>query len=240
MLERVSIVLDIVASRDYSNVSPVSQSLIPISAGGPTKWVERYVDYTSKYGLGYLLNEGSSGVYFNDSTKTILEANGEAFQYIERRRSSDDPSRRSEPTIVGHTLSNYPDTLQKKVTLLTHFRDYLMEQHNKLDGAGLTPQTGSDDDNDGKCDMAYLKKWVRTRHAVFFRLSNQTVQIVFYDHTEILLTPDERYVTYVDRDRNRNTFYMTDELVGCNTEIERRLKYSKEILQQLVDGAVRR
>ena len=58
MLERVSIVLDIVASRDYSNVSPVSQSLIPVSSGGPTKWVERYVDYTSKYGLGYLLNEG--------------------------------------------------------------------------------------------------------------------------------------------------------------------------------------
>lgn len=58
MLERVSIVLDIVSSRDYSNVSPVSQSLLPVSSGGPSKWVERYVDYTSKYGLGYLLSEG--------------------------------------------------------------------------------------------------------------------------------------------------------------------------------------
>lgn len=58
MLERVSIVLDIVSSRDYSNVSPVSQSLLPVTSGGPSKWVERYVDYTSKYGLGYLLNEG--------------------------------------------------------------------------------------------------------------------------------------------------------------------------------------
>ena len=102
------------------------------------------------------------------------------------------------------------------------------------------PRPTCDDDNGSNSNMTYLKKWVRTRHAVFFRLSNQTVQIVFYDHTEILLTPDERYVTYVDRDRNRSTFYMTDELVGCNTEIERRLKYSKEILQQLVDGAVRR
>ena len=58
MLERVSIVLDIVSSRDYSNVSPGSQSLLPVSSGGPSKWVERYVDYTSKYGLGYLLNDG--------------------------------------------------------------------------------------------------------------------------------------------------------------------------------------
>lgn len=58
MLERVSIVLDIVSSRDYANVSPASQSLLPLSSGGPSKWVERYVDYTSKYGLGYLLSEG--------------------------------------------------------------------------------------------------------------------------------------------------------------------------------------
>ena len=27
-------------------------------------WVSRYVDYTSKYGLGFLLNTGSAGVYF--------------------------------------------------------------------------------------------------------------------------------------------------------------------------------
>ena len=230
MLDRVSIVLDIVSSRDYTNVSPASQSLLPMSSGGPVKWVERYVDYTSKYGLGYLLSEGSSGVYFNDSTKTILESNGDAFQYIERKRSSEDSSRRQDPVVASHTLQNYPGSLQKKVTLLTHFRDYLMEQHKRLEGAKLPPQGSS-----GNGNMTYLKKWVRTKHAVFFRLSDQTVQIVFYDHTEVLLTPDERYITYVDKNRSRNTYYMTDELVGCNPEIERRLKYTKEILQQLVD-----
>ena len=108
-----------------------------------------------------------------------------------------------------------------------------MEQHKRLEGAKLPPQASRDNLNNG--NMTYLKKWVRTKHAVFFRLSDQTVQIVFYDHTEVLLTPDERYITYVDKNRNRNTYYMTDELVGCNSEIERRLKYTKEILQQLVD-----
>jgi serine/threonine protein kinase len=58
MVERVSIVLDIVASRDYSSVPADSPSLVPIIKAGPVKWVERYVDYTSKYGLGYLLSDG--------------------------------------------------------------------------------------------------------------------------------------------------------------------------------------
>lgn len=35
-------------------------------------WVRKWVDYSSKYGLGYLLSNGHAGVYFNDSTKVIL------------------------------------------------------------------------------------------------------------------------------------------------------------------------
>ena len=84
--------------------------------------------------------------------------------------------------------------------------------------------------------MVYLKKWVRTKHAILFRLSNNTVQIVFYDQTEILLTPDERFVTYVDKYRNRATYFLTDELVGTNPEVAKRIKYSKEILIQLIAG----
>eukprot|EP00536_Pseudo-nitzschia_multiseries_P004144 jgi/Psemu1/237361/estExt_Genewise1.C_670089 len=238
MFERVSIVLDIVSSRDYANVPADSQSLIPVSYGGPSKWVERYVDYTSKYGLGYLLSDGSSGVYFNDSKKAIVEAEGDNFQFIERKKSSDDSPRRSEPTVASHSLSKYPDSLEKYVTLLRHFRKYLIEQQERTE-EGALPLKSTSGENNG-IEMVFLKKWVRTKHAIFFRLSDQTVQIVFYDHTEVLLTPDERYITYVDKNMKRSTYYMTDELVGCNNEIAKRLKYTKEILQQLVVGSPKR
>lgn len=184
----------------------------------------------------------SSGVYFNDSTKTILEANGEEFQYIERKKNSEESPRRSEPVIASHTLGNYPDQLQKKVTLLKHFRSYLVEQHQKSDEYDLPilSATNHNTEIDVGHNMVFLKKWVRTKHAIFFRLSDQTVQIVFYDHTEVLLTPDERYITYVDKSKKRNTYFMTDELVGCNDDITKRLKYTKEILQQLVGGVPKR
>ena len=38
--------------------------------------VKKWVDYSTKYGLGYLLSDGSTGVYFNDSTKIILDKGG--------------------------------------------------------------------------------------------------------------------------------------------------------------------
>ena len=178
----------------------------------------------------------SSGVYFNDSTKTVLEADGESFQYIERKKTATESTRRGEPVITGHTLSAYPDHLQKKVTLLKHFRNYLIEQQKKADEEDIFGTTVSHQGRSAGLSSIYLKKWVRTKHAIFFRLSDQTVQIVFYDHTEILLTPDERHITYVDKERSRKTYYLTDELVGSNSEIAKRLKYTKEILHQLLTG----
>lgn len=58
MVERIETVLDVTSQRDYSKVHPDSPSLTACSGGGPTKWVARYVDYTSKYGLGFLLSDG--------------------------------------------------------------------------------------------------------------------------------------------------------------------------------------
>ncbi|KAL3913990.1 MAG: hypothetical protein SGILL_006274 [Bacillariaceae sp.] len=234
MVDRISTVLDIVSQRSYANAHPDSPSLTPFTRGGPTVWVSRYVDYTSKYGLGYLLNDGSSGVYFNDSTKTVLGAHGDGFQYIERKKAGAESPRGREVLVSAHTLSRYPDSLNKKVTLLKHFRNYLLEQQQKSDDDELSSRSVK-----GGHEMIYLKKWVRTKHAIFFRLSDQTVQIVFYDHTEILLTPDERHITYVDKSKNRFTYYLTDELVGCKEDIAKRLRYTKEILQQLVSGTKR-
>lgn len=165
----------------------------------------------------------------------MLEPDGESFQYIERKKSESDSVRRGDPVTVAHTLSQYPDELQKKVTLLKHFRNYLIEQQKKADEEEYFASFSGQKSRSGQ-PLVYLKKWVRTKHAIFFRLSDHTVQIVFYDHTEVLLTPDERHITYVDKQRNRNTYYLTDELVGHNTEIAKRLKYTKEILQQLVTG----
>jgi polo-like kinase 1 len=35
--------------------------------------------------------------------------------------------------------------------------------------------------------VTYVKKWLRTKHAILFRLSNKLVQVAFSDKTEILL-----------------------------------------------------
>ena len=213
------------------------------------KWVTRYVDYTSKYGLGFLLNDGSSGVYFNDSTKAVHSASGDNFVYVERRKTSAGGVTR-EPVSL-YTLTNYPeDTLKKKVTLLQHFRSYLLEQQKRAEEAGEAEPLFSEERQDSSCSdnddntgsltpMVFMKKWIKTKHAMLFRLSNGTVQVLFYDMTEVLISSEGNLITFVDKEKNRFVSSIAEVANKQHGDVSRRLKYAKEILSQLISASKR-
>ncbi|CAG9333520.1 unnamed protein product [Blepharisma stoltei] len=197
-----------------------SSSYIP-TQNGPEVWVKKWVDYSSKYGLGYLLSNGATGVFFNDSTKIILDPNGHRFNYMERRGPD------KQDIIVQHTLTEYPKDLQKKITLLQHFRSY-------LDG-DVKQDTGLEEEKENPTPI-YIKKWMRTRHAIMFRLSNKIVQVNFQDHTEIILSSETRMVTYVNKKGERTTYALATALESTNQEMTKRLKYTKDILTHMLNG----
>ena len=47
-------------------------------------YVTKFIDYSSKYGLGYQLSDNATGVFFNDATKIVMEEKGSTFFYYER------------------------------------------------------------------------------------------------------------------------------------------------------------
>lgn len=87
-----------------------------------TVWVSKWIDYSSKYGLGYLLSDNAAGVFFNDSTKIVVAQNDVWFYYYERRAVS---STEKQDVQTRYSFQDYPKELQKKVTLLEHFKSYL-------------------------------------------------------------------------------------------------------------------
>jgi polo-like kinase 1 len=215
---------------------------------GADIWVKKWVDYSSKYGLGYLLSNGYTGVFFNDSSKIILDPKTFTFNYIERRNSD------KQEIVTTHSLSDYPKEQQKKVTLLQHFRSYLEgDSNNNI--ANLNPElmkntmvknieddmksantnTVTDDSSMKKgYNFVYVKKWMRTRHAIMFRLSNKIVQVCFQDHTEIILSSESRVVTYVNKKGERLTYPLSNALESNNNEMTKRLKYTKDILTHML------
>ena len=195
---------------------------VPAPVSQVEVWVKKWVDYSSKYGLGYLLSNGCTGVYFNDSSKILLGTNGHVFHYFERKG----PERQE--AAITYTLTDYPKDLQKKVTLLQHFRSYLE--------GDIRQETGVMEPNQPPESPIYIKKWMRTRHAILFRLTNKIVQVNFQDHTEIILSSESKTVTYVNKVGERSSYPLATALESPNAEMSKRLKYTKDILSQMVGG----
>ena len=179
------------------------------------KWVE-----SEKYGLGYILSNENVGVYFTDNTKIIYKPNGTNFIYIEKNEK-----------YVSHLLTedfNQNLNLKNKVALLKNFKGYLFEE-TKDEAKDLILQGGIDEKR-----FIYLKKFVRTKHAILFRLSNLSVQINFNDNTEIILSHETKKVTYINK--NRQIFYypLNVALDSDNKEMTKRLRYTKKILMKML------
>ena len=195
--------------------------------------------------MGYLLSNGFSGVYFNDSSKIILNPTTKDFFYIERKG----PERQE--VVAIHNMDNFPKELQKKVTLLQHFKNYLDGENNitstndKKDGneESNKDENTKKEENEkelGEKPYTYVKKWMRTRHAIMFRLSNKIVQVCFQDHTEIILSSESRIVTYVNKKGERSTYPLSTALENSNFEMTKRLKYTKDILTHMLNMNLQR
>lgn len=220
-------------SVDANNCFPEDKENGPSSACSYL-WVSKYVDYTSKYGIGYLLRGGIVGIYFNDSTKLVVASDRKRFDYYRRQSEKKE----------SYTLDKFPKDLTKKVTLLKHFRSYLEKKRDEDTRDMEYSAWVSQDKMEQKAreeveqlekenqDLPYVKKWVRTRHAIFFRLSNRKVQVTFFDGTEILLSARQRIVTYIDKGKKSTTLPVSE--TATKPSIAARLKYTKEVLNQLI------
>lgn len=75
-----------------------------------------------------------------------------------------------------------------------------------------------------------VKKWLRTKHAIMFRLNNKVVQVCFQDNSQIILCSDSRLVCYVNRSGSRMTMALQEALDSPDYEMVKRLKYTKDIV----------
>eukprot|EP00842_Homolaphlyctis_polyrhiza_P003477 jgi/Hompol1/412/HPOL_003644-RA len=191
----------------------------------PDTFITKWIDYSNKYGLGYQLRDGSVGVYFNDSTSIILAANNHNFEYLYSTRIGDRTTIQRDP----YTLTDFPSQLlNKKVTLLKHFRGYMHENLNKKTGSQI-PEVQA-----RKSNMEYLTKYLRTKMGVFFRLSNQTIQLNLFDHTKLIIWGRGRLITYIDTSREMRTQTLEWFTKHGPADVIERLIYARTIIAQIL------
>ena len=205
----------------YNNPLNRYQTLNNIIYNIPDTFVKKWVE-SEKFGLGYILSDDNVGVYFSDNSKIIYKPNGINFIYIEN----------NEKISMYFIQNNFDKNLEQKVNLLKNFKGFLFEE-TKDENKNIILEGGINERQ-----FVYVKKFVRTKHAILFRLSNLTVQISFNDNTEIILSQESKKAIYVNKKRQILHYPLSIAMDSNNKEMTKRLRYTKKILMKmLVDKA---
>ncbi|KAJ9113209.1 hypothetical protein QFC22_006048 [Naganishia vaughanmartiniae] len=139
---------------------------------------------------------------------------------------------------TNYSMSKVPDDehFQERLYLLSHFEQYMM---NKLNG--MTEYNYQD--TQLRTGMVFLTRYWRMKHVIAFRLSNDTFQFNYQDHTKLLLSHDGTVVTYIDDKYKMWTWHLSQmmkpELLAHGRERRRmdkaisKLEYAKNVIAKL-------
>lgn len=149
------------------------------------EYVKKWVNFSEKFGIGTILNNGIICVYFNDKSKIVLSNFGITFHYI---------SSNSKEPIESYNILKYPKELDKKVKLLDYFIKYLKANSHLVKVKEEMPD-----------NFVHVTNYKITKYAVLFLLSNGLYQMIFQDGTEVHVSKSEgrRKVLYIDAARNK-------------------------------------
>jgi len=201
--------------------------------GRQTVSVLKFVDYTKKYGLGYVLTSGATGIYFNDSTKMVLHRNRHNVVYVDGDGAAQQCS-----------LENFPQCLRKKVTLLRHFADYLWRAEDgesdevrarnlELEALAARAEGAARRDIGSlkEEDTVYLARTVSDQYCVLFKLSNNTVQVNFTDSSRIIIRGS--VVEYRNKRGATDTHRLTALFASNQKDLKKRCKYTQQLLHRI-------
>ena len=234
-------------------------------------WVTKWVDYSNKYGLGYILNNGFIGVYFNDNTKMLFNPQQKRITYVERKISD------KQELLYTFSINEYPDDIKNKVNLFNEFKNFLEDEikikhsntlYNTKDKNKLSfelneeakekikrkstkinkkqlsvssDKQNQDDENNfdinnniEEIDFIFVKKWLKTRHAMIFRFSNKIIQVCFQDRSQIIIHPLNQNITYINKNGEKSIYPLNKGLNSSNHEMNKRVKYTKEVLAHMI------
>ena len=179
--------------------------------------IKKFIDLSDKCGMGYLLTNDDIGIYFNDNTKMIKIKNSNNLIYINEQ---------GKQTTFNIKKSKLNYDIKTKVNALFLFnREFNKNSLNKkgFDNNQKIPKEKPD---------LFVKKWIKSQYAYFFLLSNDKVQIIFEDKSQLIFDFYQKKICFINK-MKENSIYNIDNTRFENDSIEQKVRYVKRILKKI-------
>uniref|UniRef100_A0A8C0G9C1 Serine/threonine-protein kinase PLK n=1 Tax=Chelonoidis abingdonii TaxID=106734 RepID=A0A8C0G9C1_CHEAB len=175
----------------------------------PVLWVTRWVDYSNKYGFGYLLSDGTTGALLADGTHLALCS--QRVCYCPGRGEA-----------VSFPRSDVPASLATKMGILHFFSQYMQQKLLELPAPSQCVHGGVIN------PLLAQVLWDAVTHPPV-----SAPQVNFYhDHTKLVLScpGDEHLLTFIDEQHVSATFPLGALAAGgCAPALRERLQYTLDM-----------
>ncbi|KAM6459796.1 inactive serine/threonine-protein kinase PLK5-like isoform 3-T3 [Liasis olivaceus] len=185
----------------------------------PAQMATKWVDYSNKYGFGYLLSDGSTAVLLPDGTHMAFCPQRQRICYRSEVQKA-----------VSFGWTEVPPSLATKRSILHFFTQYM--QQRLLEGG---PRQTNPSRPAGNPSLLHFAK---SDKALLMLFGDSTLQVNFYhDRTKIVLSHSatgEDLLTFVDRQRCSTTFPLgTLAQQGWTLPLRERMLYALHLLHSL-------
>ncbi|KAL4445967.1 hypothetical protein ABPG74_010959 [Tetrahymena malaccensis] len=198
-------------SQQNQNQSPLDQ--INLLTQKQNIYLFDYIDCSSKFGLAYYLNNGNVGILLNDGNVTQIV--DETFEHIQKVQDN--------YVIQKYPIKQIPPSCQNLFKLTTNIKEYFLNKY-KL----ICPKAELQEGDFEK--EVYLKKFISTKQASFFRFSNKDLQVIFIDKSEVVITQQNKNLYFKDKTGTQKIHTLNHEdKSSLPHNIRKRILYIKDV-----------
>ena len=181
----------------------------------PHYCVSRFCDHSDKYGLGYLLIDGTVGACFNDLTRMVMDPFEEFIQYWETYQTR-------EPLVFKVTDGLEP----KKLSILKKFAESLKKTKTMFTVPAERPNP--------RTTLRHVKYWKRNEDATLFRMDDREIQVNFSDRMKIVIFWNQKKMMMVHSIKESGRLVEIGDLNdGCHQEEKTRFQVAKQLLTEM-------
>ena len=195
--------------------------------------ISKYFDYSSKFGFVFFINNTHIGICFNDFSniiKTMPEDGNEQSEYLHYEKDGQPYNALNETELLNYlsNKSTSKDIIKKfeifKRIVEKHQKDF--DEAKKLNN-GFGPMGYNNMDGN---KAFFIKKFLISKNAILFRLSNKLIQIFFNDDTEMSFSTETTKFLYINKERNEISRDIQDVMNGNDKDLINKIKISKNLL----------
>jgi len=177
-------------------------------------------DYIDKYGVGYILNNGSIGFYYNDMTNLIWLKDKKVYEYADFSNKE----KYNDIIYIPESSVDQSKEIEKKIKLLVCFKAHCSKLAKQKD---LLKKKSNREDHE-----VALKRLIKTKHGILLKLTNNIIQMLFTDQSQIVICFNMMSLVFVDKNGKKEIVGMTSKAL-TNEKIAKRFKYTLRILNYL-------